>query len=206
MFLSCDEIRAEIDAGRLLIAPFVPDLLKPASYVLRFGNGWRSWGRGRRTLDPWMPNAAQGNLTSITRCTTVTCKPGSFILGTTLEKVCLPSDIVGMIWTLSHLARFGLSVHLNAPWISPSFGSSSPTALTLELTNHNLQSLRIEAGMPACHLVFSRITAGVSAPLILGESIYTDLEAPSRPMLYEEFSMVRQVCLKEGRRKKRRIS
>lgn len=206
MFLSCHEIRNEIDAGRLIIDPFVPDLLKPASYVLRFGSSWRSWGKGRKTVDLWRPNATQNNLKSITRSSTVICKPGSFILGATLEKISLPSGIVGMIWTLSHLARFGLSVHLNAPWVSPSFGSTSPTALTLELTNHNPQSLRIEAGMPACHLVFSRITDGVSTPLILGDSIYTDLEAPSRPMLHEEFSMVKEVRLKERQRKNRRVS
>ena len=41
MILSDRDIRAEIDAGRIVIDPFVPDAVQPSSVDLHLGNRFR---------------------------------------------------------------------------------------------------------------------------------------------------------------------
>ena len=57
--------------------------------------------------------------------------PGEFALGTTLECVTLPSDILGRLEGESDLGRIGLLIHSTAGYVDPGWTGY----LTLELSN-----------------------------------------------------------------------
>src|SRR5437879_13436819 len=122
MFLSATEIRSEVESGRLVIDPFSPDLLKPASYVLRVSDRWRLWKKTGASIDPWSSQSAEDHLESVTQQPTFDIPPLGFVHASTIERVSLPDDLAGILSTLSHLARFGLSAHLNPFLVSPALG------------------------------------------------------------------------------------
>ena len=48
MILSDRDIRAEIEAGRIVIDPFVPEAVQPSSVDLHLGNRFRVFRNNRR--------------------------------------------------------------------------------------------------------------------------------------------------------------
>ena len=57
--------------------------------------------------------------------------PGEFVLGSTLERIGVPDDLVGRIEGKSSLGRLGLLIHSTAGFIDAGFDGH----ITLELTN-----------------------------------------------------------------------
>ena len=192
MFLSPDEIRAEIEAGNLLIDPFCPELLKPSSYVLRLGDAWRRWEAGTEIISLWSPPNALSTPPLFTM-SRIVLRQGEFVLGATLEKIALGPGLVGILSTLSHVARYGVSTNNNSLLVSAGFGMHTPTALTLELSSVNPSPIEIRSGMPICHLAFMRMSTSTDDRLPLTRSIYEGQIAPSSPQLYAEFAAILQV-------------
>jgi len=187
MFLSADQIEGAVRGGALRIEPFDRQLLKPTSYVLRLGDGFRRWDPAAGVVDPWAPDASSAALGAIERGPEIVLRPGEFVLAETLETISMPSHLVGLLSTLSHWGRFGLSAD-NGSWlVSAGYGAGAPTRLTLELVSTNPLPLRLRAGLPVCHLLFARADSahGESGPL--ARSVYEGLETPSPPQLFEEF-------------------
>ena len=187
MFLSANEIKAEIEAGRIGIDPYLPTLIKPVSYVLRLGSNIIKWAPSERPIRIWSESAGKDHLVRESLMPGHILPPGGFFLCGTLERIRVPEGLCGVIATLSHLARFGLCVHLNSFVISPGFGVNRMSHLTLELSSHNSAPVELQPGLPVCHILFARTEAGREARLPLSRSIYEGLDAPSGPMLYEEF-------------------
>ena len=57
--------------------------------------------------------------------------PGDFVLGSTLEKITIPNNMVARIEGKSSLGRLGLLIHSTAGFVDPGFSGN----LTLELAN-----------------------------------------------------------------------
>jgi dCTP deaminase len=188
MFLSAEQIREAVGIRPSLIQPFDASFLKPASYVLRFSDRWREWQRASEPIDVWSAAAATGKLAEPTQSTEFLLHPGTFVLAATLEQISFPASLMGFIMPLSHLARFGMSIHLGASLVSPGFGDHHGTSLTLEVSSLNPSPLRIRAGQPACHLIIAQVEQS-SVPS-LQRSIYEGDEAPTPPRLFEEFERV----------------
>jgi dCTP deaminase len=188
MFLSANEITAEVRDGRVRIDPFNPDFLKPASYVLRLGNSWRAWAQADQPIEVWSELAGQSQLSELFHSDECVLRIGDLVLASTMERVGIPNGFMGLLINLSHLARFGISVHFQAGLVSPGFGATAPTALTLELASFNPAPLKLRAGMPICHLALARLSECTTAENLLARSIYEGRDVPCPPMLYEEFS------------------
>lgn len=186
MFLSAQEIRAEVGCGRLVIDPFDPQMLKPASYVLTLGGRFRTWGCRTSPLDLSSRDAASA-LGPPQTLSAITLQDRTFVLACSAEIIGLPMDLVGIISTLSHVARFGISTHLDSWLVSPGFGHTEPTALTLELVSCNPSPVTLDSGMPVCHISFARASGVPDPTLFLATSIYEGKEAPSPPLLVDEF-------------------
>lgn len=73
---------------------------------------------------------------------------GGFMLTATLEKFCMPNNIVGIVHDKSSWARKGLTVQNTV--IEPGWKGY----LTLELTNHSLKSIGVRQGDPIAQIVF----------------------------------------------------
>lgn len=85
--------------------------------------------------------------------------PKEFILGSTKEKVYIPSWLVARIEGKSSLARKGLMVH-TAGFIDPGFEGT----LTLEITNHSGVPFNLEAGMKIAQLAFQELDTPALRP------------------------------------------
>ena len=190
MFLSAHQIRQEIESGRIVINPFTPGLLKPASYVLRLGDRTCQWTRREEAINVWSPCAGEKHLGSVIRADDFILPSGGFALASTLERVSVPNDLVGIISTLSHLARFGLSVHANSFWVNPGFGMHTQTFLTLELASVNPSAIHLKSGIPVCHLSFARTSSKPTVENPLTRSVYEGRDPLAIPMLFEEYSFL----------------
>lgn len=88
-------------------------------------------------------------------------KPGSFLLGWTIEKLCLPhrSRLAARVEGKSSLARLGIGVHVTAPTIHAGFGYNNDdpnyagSPLQLEIWNVGPLDVRLELGMAICQLI-----------------------------------------------------
>lgn len=183
MILSARAIESAVEAGRLGITPFAPDRLRPASYIVHLGSRFRRWRAGR-AIQLWRPVDA-ADLGPIEEVSSFTLEPNAFVLAQTIESMSLPGSLAAQLSPLSHIARFGLSVHCGADWVNPGFGQAEATPLTLELVNHNPSPLVLDAGIPICHLRLIEIDS-------LGElsatSVYEGRDPLGPPRFFEEMS------------------
>ncbi|EUA15966.1 deoxycytidine triphosphate deaminase [Mycobacterium xenopi 4042] len=135
MLLSDRDLRAEIDAGRLIIDPFDDALVQPSSVDVRLDSLFRVFNNTRYThIDPAQQ---QDELTSLVQPVDgepFVLHPGEFVLGSTLELCTLPDDLAGRLegksslggWVCSPTRRRASSTRDSAatsPWSSP----TSPT-------------------------------------------------------------------------------
>lgn len=74
--------------------------------------------------------------------------PGDFSLASTMEEFNMPNNLVGIVHDKSTLARLGIAVQNTV--IEPGWKGF----LTLELTNHGKEDIRIPSGSPICQVIF----------------------------------------------------
>jgi len=151
------QIRREIEEGKLIIEPFDDTLIQPNSYDVRLANSF-SWhekeGFADDVIDPYDSDSVlKGLVHSVGE--NIVLQPGQFILGATLERLCLPTDIVGQLTGKSSLARLGVMVHVTAGFIDAGF-SHPPAQITLEIVNVGNRPVRLHAGMAIAQMVFTR--------------------------------------------------
>ncbi|MBI4533044.1 MAG: dCTP deaminase [Candidatus Melainabacteria bacterium] len=148
------EIRAEVEAGRLILDPFTDELIQPNSYDVRLSSRFSWHERGEDVIDPYNSQTVLNGLVHVVD-DSIVVMPGQFILGATLEKVCLPRDVVGQLTGKSSLARLGVMVHVTAGFIDAGF-SHPPAQITLEIVNVGNRPVRLHAGMAIAQMVFTR--------------------------------------------------
>ena len=93
--------------------------------------------------------------------------PGDLVLVPTLEDVTLPANLCASVEGRSSYARYGLAAHITSPHINPSWDGQ----ITLELFNHNPNTLRLRPGVRICQLIISEVTKPIPAGL-RGKSRY----------------------------------
>ena len=116
MILSDRTIREELAAGRIVLEPFDESLIQPSSVDVRLDHYFRVF------LNHTMPVIdVKKNLEELTRLVEIddgdsfVLHPGEFVLGSTLERVALPDDLVARIEGKSSLGRLGLLIHSSLP-------------------------------------------------------------------------------------------
>jgi deoxycytidine triphosphate deaminase/intein/homing endonuclease len=120
MILSDRELRAEIEAGRLVIEPFDPDAVQPSSIDLRVGSEFRVFANHRYPhIDVREPLDNLTELVEASEDEPFILHPGEFVLGTTLETVTLPDNLVARLEGKSSLGRLGLLIHSSLPGTEP---------------------------------------------------------------------------------------
>lgn len=122
MILSDRTIREQIDAGRIVIDPFDPALVQPSSVDMRLDYRFVTFAR-----DTWGCIDLKQDLTSLTKTVEASddkpfiLHPGGFVLGSTVERVSIPDDLVSRVEGKSSLGRLGLMVHVTAGFLDPGF-------------------------------------------------------------------------------------
>jgi dCTP deaminase len=156
MILSDRDIRAEIDAGRIVIDPFVPDAVQPSSVDLHLGNRFRVFRNNRTAvIDPRTNQPELTELVEIGGDEPFILHPGEFVLGATFERVALPDDLVARLEGRSSLGRLGLLIHSTAGYVDPGWEGT----LTLELSNVANLPIKLYDGMKIGQISFQRLTS-----------------------------------------------
>ena len=116
MILSDSSIREEIAAGRIVIEPFDASSVQPSSVDLHIDRYFRVF---RNHTMPYIDvKEDQEELTELVEIApedVFILHPGEFVLGSTLERVALPSDLVARLEGKSSLGRLGLLIHSSLP-------------------------------------------------------------------------------------------
>ncbi len=158
MILSDRDIRAEIEAGRIVIDPFVPEAVQPSSVDLHVGNRFRVFRNNRTAvIDPREEQPELTELVEIVGDEPFILHPGEFVLGATLERVALPDDLVARLEGKSSLGRLGLLIHSTAGYVDPGWEGT----LTLELSNVANLPIKLYDGMKIGQISFQRLSSAV---------------------------------------------
>jgi dCTP deaminase len=159
--LSDRTIRAEVEAGRIVVEPFDPDLVQPSSIDLRVDRRFRVFHNARYPfIDVRQPMEGLTELVEMGMEEPFILHPGEFVLGQTLERVTLPEDLVARLEGKSSLGRLGLLIHSTAGFVDSGFSGN----LTLELSNVANLPITIYHGMPIGQISFMRMDAPVERP------------------------------------------
>jgi len=178
VILSDRTIREQLDAGRIVIEPLDPDGLQPSSVDLRLDR----WFRVFRNHSMGHIDVKQ-NLEELTQLIETDdddpfiLHPGEFVLGSTLERVAVPDDLVARLEGKSSLGRLGLLIHSTAGFVDAGFDGQ----LTLELSN--------VANLKIGQISFQQMTTPADTPYGAGElkSKYLNQRGPMPSRYWENF-------------------
>jgi dCTP deaminase len=160
MVLSDHSIREALAAGRINIDPFDDDCIQPSSVDLHVDHYFRLFrNHTSRVIDV---RENQEDLTELvdTGEDPLILHPGEFVLGSTLEKVTLPADLVARLEGKSSLGRLGLLIHSTAGFVDAGWDGN----LTLELSNVANLPITVYPGMKIGQISFLQMTTAADKP------------------------------------------
>jgi dCTP deaminase len=159
--LSDGTIRRLVEEERIRIEPWDPAMVQPASVDLKLGRSFRVFHNHRLpAIDLAEPPTGVTEHVQIDADASFVIHPGEFVLGTTVEWVELPNDIVARIEGKSSLGRLGLIVHATAGFVDPGFSGT----LTLEITNLTRVPIVLWPGKPIAQLSFMALDKAAERP------------------------------------------
>src|SRR5207245_157979 len=159
--LSDRTIRRLLEEGRIGIDPYDEALLQPSSVDVRVDRFFRVFHNARYPfIDVKEPQEDLTELVELAVDEPFILHPGEFVLGSTLERITLPDDLVSRLEGKSSLGRLGLLIHSTAGFIDPGWDGH----VTLELSNVANLPITIYYGMKIGQLSFVQLTEPAERP------------------------------------------
>ncbi len=154
-------IRRLIEDGRIGIDPYDPALMQPSSLDVRVDRLFRVFRNSRYPyIDVKREQEELTELVEVVGDEAFILHPGEFVLGSTLEQVRLPDDLVARLEGKSSLGRLGLLIHSTAGFIDPGFDGH----VTLELSNVANLPITIYPEMKIGQLSFMQLAEPAERP------------------------------------------
>jgi dCTP deaminase len=185
MILSDRDIRARLARGDLKIGPLEDEQLQiqPASVDVRLGSEFIVYRPSQLVcLDPRDPaslSAAAERVVAPPERGFI-LHPGEFALGSTVEEVAIPPDLVAMVDGRSSIGRLAVVIHATAGFIDPGFRGQ----ITLELSNIGPLPVRLHPGMRVAQIVLHQLTSAAERPYGPERgSAYQDQQGPQSSRL-----------------------
>jgi len=161
MVLSDRTIRRLLAEGAIGIDPFDEALVQPSSVDVRVDRYFRVFHNARYPyIDVREPQEDLTELVEVEEEQPFILHPGEFVLGSTLERITLPDDLVARLEGKSSLGRLGLLIHSTAGFIDPGWDGH----VTLELSNVANLPITIYFGMKIGQLSFVQLTEAAERP------------------------------------------
>jgi dCTP deaminase len=186
MILSDVTIREEIKAGRIQIDPFDESCIQPSSVDLHVDAQFRVFANSRYPyidVRREMPDLTE--LVEVAEGDPFILHPGEFVLGSTLERIGIPDDMVARLEGKSSLGRLGLLIHSTAGYVDPGWDGY----LTLELSNVANLPITIYPAMKIGQISFFRLSTPAERPYGSSQtkSKYQGQRGPTASRFFEEF-------------------
>lgn len=154
MILSDGTIRDLLASGRLVLEPIEGDQIQPASVDVRLGDRFLVFrNHTLASIDPYAIPAELMQPVRVDDEHPFILHPGEFVLGSTIERVGMPEDLVARVEGKSSLGRVGLLIHATAGFVDPGFTGQ----ITLELSNVSPLPVKLWPGMRIGQLSFHRL-------------------------------------------------
>lgn len=186
MILSDRSIREALAAGRIVIDPLDESMIQPSSIDVRVSNLFRVFrNHSAGIIDVKQDMTGLTELIEIPEDGVFMLHPGEFVLGSTLERVAVPNDLVARIEGKSSLGRLGLLIHSTAGFIDAGFDGH----VTLELANVASLPITLYPGMKIGQVSFMQMTTPADKPYGKGArgSKYLGQRGPTPSRYFENF-------------------
>ncbi len=161
MLLSDRDILLQVDDGSIVLDPWDPAMVQPASVDVRLDKYFRVFENHRYPhIDP---AAEQPELTRPVEPPPgepFVLHPGEFALASTYEQISLGESVAARLEGKSSLGRLGLLTHSTAGFIDPGFSGH----VTLELSNMATLPIMLWPGMKIGQLCFFRLSSPAAFP------------------------------------------
>jgi len=187
VILSDRTLRQQIADGRIIIEPFDDNSVQPSSIDVRISNLFRVFRNfTERVIDVKHDMATLTEPIEIAPEGVFILHPGEFVLGSTLERIGVPDDLVGRIEGKSSLGRLGLIIHSTAGFIDAGFDGH----ITLELANVASLPITLYPGMKIGQVSFMQMSTPAERPYGKGAtgSKYQGQRGPTPSRYFENFS------------------
>jgi dCTP deaminase len=187
VILSDRSLREQIAAGRIVIDPLDESLIQPSSIDVRISNLFRVFrNHTAGVIDVKQDLTALTELIEIADDEAFMLHPGEFVLGSTLERIAVPEDLVARIEGKSSLGRLGLLIHSTAGFIDAGFDGH----ITLELANVASLPITLYPGMKIGQVSFVQMTTPAEHPYGAGAkgSKYQGQRGPTPSRYFENFT------------------
>ena len=183
--LSDHTIKMMLAEGKIVVEPLGEGCIQPASvdvhldwHILVFRNSRRPYIDVREDLS---------DLTEMEEISDqpFMLHPGEFVLGSTLEAIEIPDDLVARLEGKSSLGRVGLLIHSTAGYVDPGWKGH----LTLELSNVANLPITLYHGMKIGQLSFLQLSTPADVPYGSPElgSKYQGQTVPTASRAYRDF-------------------
>lgn len=107
----------------------------------------------------------------------------AFVLGSTVEHIELPDNLVGRVEGRSSLGRLGIVIHSTAPHFDPGFRGQ----LTLELGNIGSMPVALYPGMRICAISFEELSSPAEIPYHMKKNAkYNNQKGPTVSKITED--------------------
>ena len=166
MLLSDRDIRAEIHAGNIVLDPWDPDMVQPASVDVRLDKWFRVFENHRYpSIDPSQDQPELTRMIEVDEGEPFVLHPGEFALASTYEKITLGEAVASRLEGKSSLGRLGLLTHSTAGFIDPGFSGH----VTLELSNMATLPIKLWPGMKIGQFCFFQLSSPAEHPYGSGQ-------------------------------------
>lgn len=186
MVLSDRDIKKGVADGSIIIDPFEPSFVQPASVDLRLGDRFLLFKNERGgAIDVKEPVEHFMEEVIIDETRPFILHPGEFVLAATLEKVGVSACYAGQLTGKSSLGRLGIIIHATAGFLDP----GNCLRLTLELNNIGKLPVRLWWKMPIAQITFLRLSSAAEVPYGHPDrkSKYFGDEGPRASRMHENF-------------------
>jgi dCTP deaminase len=160
MVLSDATIARYLTEGKVEIDPYDESLLQPSSVDIRVDRLFRVFRNNRASFIDVKVEQDLTELVEVSDDEAFILHPGEFVLGSTLERIKLPDDLVARLEGKSSLGRLGLLIHSTAGFIDPGWDGH----VTLELSNVANLPITIYPGMKIGQISFMQMTEPAETP------------------------------------------
>jgi dCTP deaminase len=165
MILSDADILRRLEEGDLVVEPLSdPDIqVQPASVDLRLGREFLEFQHANiscihpeseREVDEYVREVV------VDEADDYVLHPGDFVLGTTVERVEIPADLIAHVEGRSSLGRLAIVVHATAGLCDPGYEGQ----ITLELSNLGTAPVALTPGMRISQLTFTELKTPADRP------------------------------------------
>jgi dCTP deaminase len=165
MILSDADLKKRLERGDIVVEPLEdPQLqIQPASIDLRLADTFIVYRLPDQAfIDPRDPATVQKytDTVRVEAGNAFILHPGEFALGSTIERVKVPADLVARVEGRSSIGRLAVVVHATAGFIDPGFDGR----ITLELSNLGRLAVKLYPGMRISQVVFHQMSSPAERP------------------------------------------